>query len=143
MIAPTRLVQIGGALLWAWDFQSCLQDDFRSGWMGHSLVPGENRDVVDLTPTYAKSPRKKDQIIHTPPSASKKPDAPSSIPFQLPEQPSPCKNPVSLRRWRRNSKSLGGFLDGHSDEITQLHDLCLARFNQSEPIEDFVDGKGF
>ena len=58
----------------------------------------------------------------------------SFIPFQFPEQPSPREYPVALRSGRRNAEGLGGFLDGHADEIAQLHHLGLARFDLGETI---------
>ena len=68
-------------------------------------------------------------------------DARSTVPFQFPEQPGPRINPITLRRGRRNAEGLGGFLDGHSDEIAQLDHLGLAGFDLGEAIEDFMDGK--
>src|SRR5688572_27471963 len=57
------------------------------------------------------------------------------------EKPCPGVRPIVFGGARREPERLGGFLVGHADEVTKLHDFRLERVQGGKSIKSFVDGE--
>src|SRR2546426_3075144 len=56
-------------------------------------------------------------------------------------KPGASVNPPAFGGGLRNSQHTGGFLDGHPDEITQLHQFRLILIQSSQFVERLVNGQ--